>query len=134
MEMIANCVRCVREALNEAAGRAVPAQEFAALATDADAVRYLTLGLPGFRDKLPEWSYERTFHHDWLPTVLRRFWRPRFVGLIETRPHAPGAYLADARWIDEPGDHKDAVLKAAARRSFYGCQNPNRTAIPYKRP
>jgi uncharacterized protein (DUF433 family) len=112
MAMSSQCdyLSLVHDALNEASGRQLSAEEFAAIATSEMAARYLAQGLPGFRGDLPEWSYQATFHERW-PTVLVRHWLPRFRASVE-RTFGP-AHIGFVTWIDDPGDQAAAILKAA---------------------
>jgi len=106
-------LRLVHNALSEAAGREIPEEEFAALATPERAAEYLSQGLPEFRGDLPEYSYQATFHERW-PTLVTRYWWPRFVAPIE-RGHGP-ARFGFITWTDDPGDQRDAIIAQACER------------------
>lgn len=129
MTLSADSVRRIREAYVQAVrGSVSPAQFAAALGLPADAeqtgvagasaiaLRYFSQGLPGFRGDLPEWSYQRTLHHDTPDQVLCRLWWPRFVAELTNRAHI-GTQIARVHWIDDPGERREAIL-ATAREVF----------------
>ena len=85
MTLSGDALRRIREAFSEATAMPIDEATFAArfglpANSERDGVngpgalglRYLSQGLPGFRGSLPEWSYQRSYHHDKPDKVLRR--------------------------------------------------------------
>jgi len=82
------------------------------------ALHYMAQGLPGFRDRIPEWSWALIDGNGETKSVVSRHWWPRFVGTVGTvgpRLDAAPAYLDVVHWIDEPGEQREAVLQATCR-------------------
>jgi hypothetical protein len=120
-QLTAESVKRIREAYGEAIGAPVTPEDFAAAfdlpaAGERDgvtgaaalALRYVSQGLPGFRGKLNEWSFQGLVGHHGPHQVLCRFWWPRFVAEIEFG-HAT-SLISHVHWIDDPGDLRIPIL------------------------
>lgn len=126
MNLSADSVKRVREAYSEATGAPVSPEAFAAAfnlppsgeqdgvsGAAALALRYLSQGLPGFRGKLREWSFQGLVGHHGPHQVLCRFWWPRFnaeIGFVRAV-----SIISHVHWIDDPGGQRIAILREACR-------------------
>lgn len=70
------------------------------------------MGAPADAEWLPQWSYQRTFHHDWPPTIVCRLWEPRCVIAVDQNNVSRRAGVTAVYWIDDPGEQKEALLAA----------------------
>lgn len=126
MTLSGESVTRIREAYGEATGAPVTPADFAAafdLPADAEtagiagaaalALRYLSQGLPGFRGKLSEWSFQGLVGHHGPHKVLCRFWWPRFNAEIEF-VHA-ASVISHVHWIDDPSDRRLDILLQACK-------------------
>lgn len=140
-------VKKIRYALSEAVGRRMSQHDLAAVlgltgSTGPDtlrswedgsrdvsgpgalALRYLSQGLPGFRGDVPEWSYQREFHHDHANVIVRHWW-PRFVVNVK-RPSTAPPFLDTPRWIDDPLFRREAIVAACCEAFRLPVSSPAR--------
>jgi hypothetical protein len=92
----------------------LPAEVEVVSGAAALALRYLSQGLPGFRGKLSEWSFQGLVGHRGPHQVPCRFWWPRFAAEIEWG-HATQGVIGHVHWIDDPGDLRTAILAQACK-------------------